>query len=300
MPHGRVGPVIRRHATATGFLDACCPFLAAREAEHHLFFGIAGDRAREDARGTADGPAPYFGTVHDGDGQVIGAALMTPPRQLLLSCLDDDVRERAIDALVDDLATFAPPPPGVLGPVEVARAFGAAWSARYGLAARRAIAERIHRLERVVAPTGVPGRVRVAGPDDRYVLYDMVSAFHLEAFGRPEDEIARDSVDRGLDRRQRTYYLWEVDERPVSLAATAGPTPNGIRIGPVYTPPAERGHGFASAVTAAATQAELDAGRRLAFLFTDVTNPTSNKIYRAIGYEPVMDVENLVFEPATA
>ena len=46
-----------------------------------------------------------------------------------------------------------------------------------------------------------------------------------------------------------------------------------------------------------ATQAQFDAGRRFVFLFTDLANPTSNKIYQAIGYAPVIDVEEWRFEP---
>lgn len=88
------------------------------------------------------------------------------------------------------------------------------------------------------------------------------------------------------------------DGGPASVAATGGPTPNGIRIGPVYTPPDRRRRGYASALTAATSQAELDKGRRFIFLFTDLANPTSNKIYRAIGYEPVIDIDQVSFVPA--
>jgi predicted GNAT family acetyltransferase len=65
----------------------------------------------------------------------------------------------------------------------------------------------------------------------------------------------------------------------------------------VYTPPESRRRGYGSAVTAAASQTQLDAGRRFVFLLTDLKNPTSNKIYQAIGYEPVIDVDLWTFEP---
>jgi predicted GNAT family acetyltransferase len=64
-----------------------------------------------------------------------------------------------------------------------------------------------------------------------------------------------------------------------------------VRIGPVYTPPEARNRGYASALVAAISQAQLDAGRRFCFLFTDLANPTANHIYQAIGYEPVRDVD---------
>ena len=76
---------------------------------------------------------------------------------------------------------------------------------------------------------------------------------------------------------------------PVSLAGHAGETPNGARVGPVYTPPELRGRGYASALTAALTEQLLER-RRFCFLFTDLANPTSNSIYQRIGYRPVTDV----------
>jgi hypothetical protein len=84
--------------------------------------------------------------------------------------------------------------------------------------------------------------------------------------------------------------IWD-DGQAVSMAGFGGRTPNGIRIGPVYTPPELRGRGYASALTAALTQRLLDEGRQFCFLFTDLANPTSNSIYQRIGYRPVSDVD---------
>jgi hypothetical protein len=64
----------------------------------------------------------------------------------------------------------------------------------------------------------------------------------------------------------------------------------------VYTPPELRGRGYASACVAAASQEHLDAGRRWCFLFTDVENPTSNRIYQTIGYRPIRDVRVFHFD----
>ena len=160
---------------------------------------------------------------------------------------------------------------------------------------RRAFRERIYRIERLVAPADIPGRVRVATPDDRDLLVEWCRAFLAEALGRSDPTEATNIVDRGMSAGTRTFFLWE-DDGPAALAGVNGPTPNGIRIGPVYTPPERRGRGYGSAVTAAATQAQFDAGRRFVYLFTDLANPTSNKIYQAIGYEPVIDVDQLSFE----
>jgi predicted GNAT family acetyltransferase len=186
----------------------------------------------------------------------------------------------------------------VSGPTDVAQAFAERWSGRLGLSATVDLRERIYRAERVVPPTGIAGQARLARLKDRDLLVDWAEAFLLEALGREAPEEAVDLIDRSMRTGTRIFHVWE-DGRPVSFAGVAGPTPNGIRIGPVYTPPEFRGHGYGSAITAAATQAQFDQGRRFVFLFTDLANPTSNKIYQSIGYEPVIDVVLIHFEAPT-
>ncbi|OLC52185.1 MAG: hypothetical protein AUH85_17685 [Chloroflexi bacterium 13_1_40CM_4_68_4] len=92
--------------------------------------------------------------------------------------------------------------------------------------------------------------------------------------------------------------VWEDGGEVVSMAGSSGPTPHGIRVGAVYTPPDKRRRGYASALVAALSQEQLDAGKRFCFLYTDLANPTSNKIYMDIGYEPVSDVDEYRFVEA--
>jgi uncharacterized protein len=281
---------VERPVDAQAFLDVAGPFLGDREAEHNLLFGIAATLIADPARPM---PAPpYFAAVRRSD-DVVAAALMTPPYNLVLSCADE---LDAIVVLAEDLDRARVHVPGVTGPVEAARAFTAPWVERHHVTAHRTMAERIYRAKRISAPSGVPGTTRLATPADRDLLLEWMLAFVDEALpgSRPADAI--DMVDSALRSASRTFWLWEHDGRPVSVAGVTGPTPNGIRVGPVYTPPGDRGHGFASAVTAAASQAQLDAGRRFVFLFTDLANPTSNRIYQRIGYEPVVDIDQWSFE----
>jgi uncharacterized protein len=285
---------VERLPDAQAFLDTAGPFLADREAAHNLLFGIAANLVADPDRPM---PAPPFFAAVRRDDEVVAAALMTPPFNIVLSWTDD---ADAISALAAELDRGRVPVPGVTAPVEVARAFADRWAERHGQTAHRTMAERIYRLERVAAPRGVPGTLRIADATDRDLLVEWVRDFLREAVGRTDENEALAVVEGGLRTGSRTFYLWEHEGRPVSVAGVTGPTPNGIRVGPVYTPPADRGHGFASAVTAAASQAQLDQGRRFVFLFTDLTNPTSNKIYQAIGYEPVIDVDQWTFEPAGA
>ncbi len=284
----RAGLRVERFETAPAFLDAAGAFLAEREAEHNLIFGIC---ANLTADPTFPASPPYLGAVFSGS-QVIAAAVMTPPWNLVLSCVDDP---DALTALADDLDDAGITVPGTTSAVDSARQFARLWCDAHGMTSRLVMAERIYRLERVIPPAGVSGRARVATKADRDLLIAWVDAFIAEALEPRGPDEAAALVDRAFRTGSRTWYLWE-DGEPVSVAAAGGPTPNGIRIGPVYTPPERRGGGYASAVTAHASQTELDKGRRFIFLFTNLANRTSNKIYRQIGYEPVIEVDQIAFD----
>jgi uncharacterized protein len=64
----------------------------------------------------------------------------------------------------------------------------------------------------------------------------------------------------------------------------------------VYTPPRHRGKGYATSLVAELTGRLLAAGHRRCMLVTDLANPTSNGIYRRIGYLPVCDSADYRFE----
>ncbi len=275
---------LRHFADADGFLAAAGAFLVRREAEHNLILGICSSLGETPERYGE----PYLAVV-ERDGIVVAAALRTPPFRLVLSEIDDPA---AVDTLVAD--NLPRQMPGVTGPTEQVRRFAETWNARGGPHATLASSERIYRLTTVIPARPTAGTRRLATLQDRDLVIAWTEAFMREAFGSADPvEVAAD-VDRWLARRGRTIHLWE-DGEPVSLCGVGGETPNGIRIGPVYTPPEVRGRGYASALVAAVSQAELDAGRTFCFLFTDQANPTSNHIYQAIGYVPVRDVDAYAF-----
>jgi len=287
---GAVALAFHRYDDVEAFLAATGGFLGAREAEHNLLLGISSQ-----VRSFPDlfEERPSFAAVTDVEGRVVAATLRTPPWNQVLSEVDDAA---AVDLLAEALAEEQLP--GVIGPSEVAARFAEVWTRRTGARWVLDVAERIFRLERVVPPARpAEGSWRLAEPRDRELVADWLHRFAEEA--TPNQPVPADGLtiaDRWIARQYRTLYLWEVGDRVVSLVGAGGVTPNGMRIGPVYTPPDERGRGYASSLTAAASQDQLDAGRRFVFLFTDLSNPTSNKIYQAIGYEPVRDVDVYRFE----
>lgn len=275
-----------RYVRPADFLAAAGPWLAEREAEHNLILGIA-STARDNPE--MFGP-PYLATVSI-DLRPAAAALRTPPWNAILSEIDD---ERALDPLVADLR--GTDLPGVVARPDVATGFAARWIAAEGGSWTIAMEERIYQLTEVIAPGPVTGAMRGATAADRSLLIAWIDGFRREALGEQASRPAAETVDDWLAGKGRALWLWD-DGGPKSLTGAGGLTPHGIRIGPVYTPPEVRGRGYASALVAAVSQAQLDAGRRFCFLYTDITNPTSNKIYQAIGYRPVTDALHINFTP---
>ena len=181
--------------------------------------------------------------------------------------------------------------------VDPAYRFAGLWSERTGAPVKVAMRERAFRLSHVTTPRRVPGRMRAARAADRELLFQWLSEFTDEALvGHLPADIG-EVADRWVAGINRTMQLWIDHGIPVSMAGVGSPTPHGIRIGPVYTPRDLRDRGYASNLVAAACSAAIREGRRFCFLFTDLSNPTSNHIYQAIGFEPVSDVDRWSFGP---
>jgi predicted GNAT family acetyltransferase len=68
-----------------------------------------------------------------------------------------------------------------------------------------------------------------------------------------------------------------------------------VRLSGVYTPPEKRKHGYAAACVHALSKHLRDRGYRC-ILYTDLGNPTSNSIYRRIGYKAVAEALRYRFD----
>lgn len=264
---------------ATEFLDRSEPLLLADEARHNLILGLSGT--------LRDHPELYpdYGLwlVEDG-GAPIGAALRTRPFNLVLARGSDEA-VALLAASIDEKL------PGVVGAQPEIDRFVAA----RGVGGIPRVRQGIYALRAVKTPRPVPGRPRAAARADRPILLEWWRAFGIEALGEdaPDEERIARTVDHKLSAGG--IGLWEDSGRVVSAVGFGSPTPTGIRIGPVYTPPEWRGRGYASALTAHVSAEQLAAGRRFCFLYTNLANATSNKIYVAIGYERICESVEYAF-----
>jgi uncharacterized protein len=261
--------------TAEEFFAQALPLLMEDEARHNLLLGVAGV--------VRDQPQAYaearFWAV---DG---AAAMQTPPRTLILAKPRDRAAlERLVAAIDVEL-------PGVVGAVPEVDDFVELW----GRPSERVFDQGIYALDHVVPPPAASGAYREADRSDMDLVLDWFTAFAAEVRHAGE-VIRRAQIEARLESPEGGVGLWEDGGAVVSLCGYGSPTPNGVRIGPVYTPPELRGRGYATSLTAEVSRRRLAAGRRFCFLYTDLANPTSNAIYERIGYRRVCESAEILFD----
>ncbi len=278
--------IIQTYASAVDFLERIRPPLEIDEVAHNLLLGLSQRLAEQP---DAFNSTPFFVTVERGEDLLL-AGLRTPPYNLILGSESGSFGE-AVPALVECLLPVQPDLPGVLARTPLAEAFAREWSQQGGRSFHLAMSERVFELRRVNPIRGARGWMRQAHEGDLGLLSQWMRDFNLEALGKDDPQVY--SAERLRSRLPETY-LW-VDGQPVSLACVARYTAHGAVVGPVYTPPEVRGHGYASACVAALSQSLLDRGLAFCALFTNLANPTSNHIYQEIGYQPREDFSEYHF-----
>lgn len=279
---------IVEHNDVTTFRDRAMPLLMRGECENCVMIGIIG-RLIEGKPATKSGEivVPMLLTAED-DGAVRAVAIQTPPHALLFTPMD----EACAVAIADHLHEQAWQGDQFSGIVPAVRSIAQRWRELSGRDFRLHLSLRLFRTSQVIDPSPAPGELRDATSADLSIATNWIGAFGQE-IREPFPDPARAaqlSIDEGR------LHLW-IDEHgePRACCAWQGPTPNSVRIGLVYTPPDSRGRGYASNAVAELTRRLLGSGRKYCTLFTDASNPTSNRIYQKIGYEPVAKFEHVKF-----
>lgn len=280
----------RRFSDGQAFWHEVAAPLCARPVHNNVFIGVA-NRIRKDLRKDL-----FRAAVFDGAELVLGA-LRTPPHRLNLA--HDGRGEAGIAALVRQLIDAEVAIPGVVGEQALAEAFAARWSAETGqrLAPRprHGLVQNLYEVLCMIPPVNVEGAMRPARVLERDLILRWEMAFAVDA-GLPAVERQRDFVTRFVDEglADGTFFVWEVRDAPVATARLRPIGTIGARVSGVYTPDAERGHGYASALTAALSQRVLAAGLWCC-LFADAENALTNRIYQRIGYTRLATFADILF-----
>jgi GNAT superfamily N-acetyltransferase len=284
------------------FLDVAADHLAADPVLSTVVAGVASRIADQREAGIAwpEGVPCWFAVALEGD-EVRGVAMRTArfgshPAYLLPM---PDVAARALARVLVERDEPLSAANGALPAVEV---FCEEMASLVGGRTRVGQHTRLFELGDLVEPQPVPGRLRPAMLDETDLVCGWYDAFMEDAdeqAGREPGESPHESVDAEEMRRRiegGRIFVWEDESgQAVHVTAASHPSYGVSRIGPVYTPREHRRRGVASAAVAEVSKLLRDSGER-ACLFTDQANPTSNKIYEAIGYRPVVDMANLRVE----
>jgi uncharacterized protein len=283
--------IITNYAQASDFLARARTELEHNEVLNSLLLGITLRLQKFPERIKVP---PYLATVEDA-GELIVAAVMTPPFRLIITSNRFDAFAEAPSLLIHNLREQRWPVPGVMGPSPLSDLLAQTWTSLTGEVSQLRTQERLFELTHVIAPRPGPGSLRIATTDDTALVARWIKVFHEEALHTSlsdEEVLTLAQIRIGIGE----IFFWVLpDGTIVSLVASTRPISRVISIGPVYTPPELRGHGYASRSVAAFSQLLLDRGWERCSLFTDLANPTSNSIYQQLGYQPVCDFNEYDF-----
>jgi GNAT superfamily N-acetyltransferase len=264
---------------AQRFLERVGPFLATEPVRNNVILTLLQSRVAHPE------PGRYWSVEEDGG--VAGVVFQSPRHYpAVVTPMAPTVVTAAVDAIVDEGVEL----PGVTGDAATAARFAGHWAERTKSAAFPVHGQRIFEVRQVAHAPAPPGAVRPAGPEDRDLLIEWFRAFAADIGDPPRDEVPL------VDRRVAAGQIWVWDDgRPVAFAAFTDPVCEVVRIGPVYTPPDARRRGYATGLVTVMSAAVRDRGLRC-ILYTDLSNPTSNAIYRRIGYRAVEEVLRYRFQ----
>lgn len=268
------------------FLEHAGELLYQHEAANSLMLGLCEGMLAQTPK-----TAPLLIRMIENN-KTVSAAIQTPPMNLIITFSKQDHLGSLADKLKEKEASFT----GVVGPAAESENFANLWEARSSKQKHLGMGQKIYKIEQVDFPQGVPGNFAVIGKESGELFFEWVMAFAKECLpptDQRDEKQWREFTDRGLDKK--TGHFWIVNGEPVAMAITSRPTKNGVSISGVYTPPKHRKKGYASAVVAHLSQKMLDSGKKFCVLYTDLTNPTSNKIYQNVGYREVCDSKHFFF-----
>ncbi|MER5205269.1 GNAT family N-acetyltransferase [Streptomyces sp. NPDC002825] len=293
------------------FTDSAAAFRAAAAAH------LAAEPARNTAVLTLMDTAGRLGWWEEADGRVTGVVVVAPGGPSFGTMTEEAARALALPMPQEAARALASPgsqePAGALAspgtkfpePKEPAGALAFPGAeeptvVRGETTAVEAYAEatgrpwtptgrmRLFRLGEPAPPDPAPaGRARLATEADVPLVAAWTRDFAVAIGDEPAEDYTGFVSERISEGR---LWLWEAPEgHPVSMAAVSRTIEGQARVHLVYTPPAERGRGYAAGATDAVSRAALAAGVEQVLLFTDLANPTSNALYQRLGYRPVTD-----------
>jgi len=262
--------------------EAAASLLTARPVEHTIVLTILAERI------AIPRPGRYWWA--ETAGEITGFALRSP---LDFYAALVPMGPASTDAIADAMAADATPLRGVIGEAATAARFAGRWTEHSGAGAAPREGQRLYRLGTLSEPTGIAGVMRHASPGETDLLVNW-----FEAFERDTGSPSPSAIAEVVGERVRAGRIWIWDDDGPACMAMGTPAVAGVsRVGAVYTPDDRRRRGYAAALVGRLSGHLLETEAEACVLFTQLANPTSNGVYRRLGYRPVGEVLTYDFEP---
>ena len=262
------------------FSDRVMKALLDEEAKNSLMIGVLNNVKQG-----------IYETFHqftvEEDGELLAILQVTPPHPLHYIVVKTERSDLLPSFIIPHLLKEEVPFAEVVSERKQAERLGKLWRELTSGTSEMFMSQGLYRLDSVEDIDMAKGHMREATVADQAQLEAWYSAFEAESGLRssPPEKVKK-AVQTMLEREEAVF--WEVDGQVVSCAKRARPTENGITVSFVYTSPDARGKGYARSLVADLSRQLLET-KSFCVLYTDLTNPTSNKIYREVGYKQIMD-----------
>ncbi len=261
-------------------------FLEHTEVENNLALGVL--EALEESE------QPVVMAVVEKNGSIAFTIFQNKPGQAILSYPLHSFYPAEIRGIAADIVRLHPDIPGLIGEKGLTAALGAEIEKLTGKTMKVKMNQRLYKLTGLNEISRASGKGRLVEEADIPVIERWVAAFAEEVMDPMTEREANEKAHELIGGER--LYGWEDGGELVAMAASARPTKTNCTVNFVYAPPEKRRRGYARSCTAALTERLLHQGYESVSLYTDLDNPTSNKIYMEIGYEPVHDSVLVRFE----
>lgn len=278
----------QRYENVDAFAKIVTPFLEENEDKFSLFLGVL--------KGIKAGAYenPYMATIEE-NGKLLAIFQMTPPHPLNIIFVDENQISTCIDLCISELTKHAVPVESIISVKEWAVLFAQKWQEKTDGNFSLMMDQGLYRLDQVEESLEMsPGKWRYATISDAQLIEKWYSQFEQDtglSVTAPKEIKKR--VKNMLDGKE--VFFWEDQGEVVSMMKKSRPTTNGITVSLVFTPAEKRKKGYGRTLVATVSR-ELLKEFEFCVLYTDMLNPTSNKIYQEIGYQKLVDSVHLKLE----
>lgn len=277
-----------QYEEAIQFAEVAEPIIAKNEDVFSLFFGVL------QAIKAGKYENPFMAAVSDGE-HVLALLQMTPPHPLNLVIVKENRVDEVIDFIIQELRGKRIAVPSIISLKNWALSFANAWENQTGMTQKLLMDQGLYRLDEVEESLAMsPGSWRFATETDAPLIEKWFALFEEDTnLDRTPAALIKEKVEAFLHSKE--VFLWEDEGKVVSMMKKSRPTKNSVTVSFVFTPKEERKKGYARTMVAQGSR-ELLKDYEFCVLYTDMMNPTSNKIYKEIGYKHIADSIHIGFE----